>query len=82
MKRYFLRTNAYNCVLFVDEKGEAVYIDEAAFDEPLTLEVAEAADYSQIEGYEDAATAAANYYTGSNHLTKFDPDDFEEVIEF
>lgn len=50
MKRYFLETEDYSGVGFVDNKGKMVYIDETAFDEPLTLDVAKAADYSNFDG--------------------------------
>ena len=81
LKRYFCKTQDYNVVIFADENGQGVYIDESAFDEPLTLEVAKEADYSNFDGCETAEEAAANYGTGAE-LIEFNPDDFEEVIEF
>ena len=83
MKRYFVTTNADNMVLFVDDNNNAVYIDETAFDEPLTLDVAKRADYSNFDGCETAEEATANYADGE-HLIHFDPDDetFEKIIEF
>lgn len=68
-------------VLFVDESGKAVFINEMAFDEPLTLEVARHADYSNFDSCEDAEEAAANYYTGEN-LIDYNPDDWAKVEEF
>ena len=68
-------------VLFVDEKGKACFINNTAFDEPLTLEVAKTGNYSNFDNCEDAEIAAANYYTGEN-LIDFNSDDWEEIIEF
>lgn len=82
MKKLFTTDMAgQKMVLFVDSENKAVYIEEAAFDEPLTLEVAKAADYSQIEGYETAEEAAANYGNGSN-LIDFVEAEFDEIVEF
>lgn len=68
-------------VLFIDEERKACYINDTAFDEPLTLEVAKAADYSNFEGFETAEEAAANYYTGEN-LIDFNESDWQTIIEF
>lgn len=68
-------------VLFVDETGKACYLNDTAFDEPLTLEVAKAADYSNFDNCETAEEAAANYFTGEN-LMDYNQDDWEEIIEF
>lgn len=81
MKRYFVETQDYNFVAFADATGRAAVIDEAAFDEPLTLEVAKRTDYSSVEGFDNAEEAAANYGTGSQ-LIDFHPDDYERVTEF
>lgn len=82
MKRLFVRdVNGEAAVLFVDEAGKAVFINETAFGCKLTLEVAMSENYSQIEGYENAEDAAANYYTG-DHLINYKPDDWNEIIEF
>lgn len=82
MKRlYATDINGESVVLFVDESGKAVFINDTAFDEPLTLEVATNADYSNLDGCEDAEEAAANYYTGEN-LIDYNPDDWAKVVEF
>ena len=81
MKRYFAETNGYNCVLFVDDKGKAVVIQEEVFDEPLTLEVAKAADYSNFDNCETAEEANANYGNGEN-LINFNEDEYENIVEF
>lgn len=68
-------------VLFVDKTGKACYLNDTAFDEPLTLEVAKAADYSNFDNYETLEEVAANYSTGEN-MIDFNLDEWEEVIEF
>ena len=79
MKRYFAETEDYNVVLFVDQSGRAVMIDEAAFNEPLTLAVAKAADYSNFDGCQTAEEAAANY---TGEVIEFRPWEFENVVNF
>lgn len=49
MRRYFVKTNAYNCVVFADGSGKGYMFYEGLYDEPLTLEVAQNGDYSGIE---------------------------------
>lgn len=80
MKRYFCESQDYNVVIFADQAGKAVMVDETAFNEPLTLEVAKAADYSNFDGCETVEEAAANYYTGE--IINFYPDEFENVVNF
>lgn len=82
MKRYFaVDAVGEAVVLFVDKNNKAVFINDAAFDEELTLEVAKKADYSNFEGFETAEEAAANYYTGEN-LMDFNEGDWEKLVEF
>lgn len=81
MKKFFVETNGYNMVFLVDGNGRALPIYEQAFDEPLTLEVAKNADYSNFDGIEDAEVAAANY-TGETVVFGEIIDDCERVIEF
>lgn len=82
LKRLFVRDETGECaVLFLDDNGKACYINDTAFDEPLTLEVAKSADYSNLEGFETAEEAAANYYTGDN-LVDFNEEDWETITEF
>lgn len=84
MRRYFVKTNAYSCVIFADGSGKGYYIfDEMPFDEPLTLEVVKRADYSNVEGCETLEEIAANAY-GERGIIDFNPNDpdFEEVVEF
>lgn len=82
LKRLFVVDSTGEAVvLFVDETGKACYLNDTAFDEPLTLEVAKDADYSNFDNCETAEEAAANYSTGEN-LIDYNPDEWEEVIEF
>ena len=82
MKRYFAKDSVGEAVvLFADESGKAVFINDTAFDEELTLEVAKQADYSNFDNCETAEEAAANYYTGEN-LIDFNEEDWEELVEF
>lgn len=68
-------------VLFADETGKACYMNDTAFDEPLTLEVAKAADYSNFDNCETAEEAAAGYGCGEN-LIDFDKNEWAEIVEF
>lgn len=82
LKRLFAQdVNGESVVLFVDENGKACYLNDTAFAEPLTLEVAKKADYSNFDNCETAEEAAANYYTGEN-LIDYNPDEWETVEEF
>lgn len=82
LKRLFVQDEVgENVVLFVDDNGKACFINDTAFDEPLTLEVAKSADYSNFEGFETAEEAAANYYTGDN-LIDFNEEDWDVIVEF
>ncbi len=82
LKRYFAKDSVGEaCVLFVDESKKAVYINDTAFDEPLTLEVAKGADYSNFDGFETAEEASANYHTGEN-LIDFNEEDWGKLVEF
>lgn len=82
MVRYYaINSVGEAVVLFADKYGKAVLVNDTAFDEKLTLEVAKQADYSNFDNCETAEEAAANYYTGQN-LIEFNPDDWEELVEF
>lgn len=82
LTRYFAKdTVGEAVVLFVDGNNKAVFINDTAFDEELTLEVAKKTDYSQFDNCETAEEAASNYYTGEN-LIEFNEDDWEILIEF
>ena len=83
MKRYFVKTNAFNCVVFADESGKGYMFYEGLYDEPLTLEVAKNDDYSGIEDIDTVEELAANFNREEN-VVNFDPNDpaFEEVVEF
>lgn len=59
MKRYFVETNGYNCVAFVDNNGKAYVFHEETFDEELTFEYAKSVDYSNVDGCETAEEIAA-----------------------
>ena len=82
MKRLFVKDEVGEAVvLFVDKAGKAVYITESAFNEPLTLEVAKKADYSNFDGCEDAEVVSANYFDG-NRLIDFNEEDWAVIVEF
>ena len=83
MKRYFVKTNAFNCVVFADESSKGYVFYEGLYDEPLTLEVAKNDDYSGIEDLDTVEELAANFNREEN-VIDFDPNDpaFEEVVEF
>ena len=80
MKRIFAETNGYNVVLFVDDNNNAFVVDEAAFDEELTLEVAKNADYSNYDGCETAEECQAAQ--GCGDVIAYNEDEFEAVTEF
>lgn len=84
MKRYFCKTNAYNCVVFVDDEGKAFIIDETSFDEVLTLDVAKNSDYSNLDGCETAEECAQCIGTpqAMQEVFTFDPDEFEYIEKF
>lgn len=80
MKKYYAETNSESMVLITDGV-KAVYIDETAFDEELTLEVAKAADYSNFDM--DGTIEEANHnYADGTHLIDFNTDDYDSLIEF
>lgn len=84
MKKYYVKTNAYDCVMLVDDFGKAYVCYEEIFDEPLTLEVAKNTDYSNFDGCETAEECA--FAIGSNaamdNIYDFDEDHYESVVEF
>ncbi len=81
MKRFFCKTNAYNYVLFVDDKGKAYFIYENRFDEPLTLDVAKNEDYSNLDGCKTAEECA--WAMGEGEYYKDDDDSvyYENVVD-
>ena len=82
MKRYFVETNGYNCVAFVDGNGKAYVFHEEAFDEELTFEYAKSADYSNVEGCETAEEIACSV-DGENVINAEDVFKIaDNVIEF
>ena len=82
LKRYFAKDSVGEAVvLFVDKNNKAVFINDTAFDEELTLEVAKRENFSNFDNCETAEEVASNYYTGEN-LIDFNPDDWEELVEF
>ena len=84
MKRFFVETEDYNCVVFADENGKGYVIDETAFDEELTLDVAKNADYSNLDGCETAEECAQCIGTAEaeQNVIDFDPDEYVSVEEF
>ena len=81
MKRFFVKTNGYNAVIFVDKNSNGYVIDETAFDEPLTLNAAKNADYSNFDGCETAEDCAASIGIGNNIIT-FNPTEYDNITEF
>lgn len=82
LKRLYVEdANGESAVLFVDGNDRACYLNDTAFNELLTLEVAKNTDYSNFDDCETADEAAANYYTGEN-VIDYNPDDWEKIIEF
>jgi hypothetical protein len=82
MKQYFVETNAGNMVAFVDDSGKAYIYEETAFSAPLTLEVAKATKYENIESAETAEEAAAMQGTGEVYDWQPIMDGAEAVTEF
>lgn len=82
MKKYFVETNAYSMVVFVDEQGNAFPIHEKYFDERLTLDVAKKADYSGIDGCETAEEVAFAIGGDTDDIFNFETEKFEKVVEF
>ena len=72
MKRFFAKTNGYNAVIFVDKNGNGYVIDETAFDEPLTLNAAKNADYSNLVVCETAEECADSICI-NNNIIPFNP---------
>ena len=83
MKRYFVKTNAFNCVIFADGSGKGYMFYEGLYDEPLTLEVAKGTDYSGIEDI-DTVEELSTYFNRNENIIDFNLNDpaFEEVVEF
>lgn len=82
MNRYFVETNAYNMVAFVDDSGKAYVYDENAFPQELTLEVAQATQYENIDGAKTAEEAAAMQGTGEVYDWAEIERDADRVTEF
>lgn len=89
LKRYFVKTNAYNFVAFVDDEGKAYPI--FTFDDKngkewdelnMTLMAAKNGDYSGIEGCRDAYEVCADVDGDTSKIFNFDEDEYENVTEF
>lgn len=83
LKRYFVETNAYNFVAFVDDDGNAypvfTFDDKSGkeWDElNMTLMAAKNGDYSGVEDCEDAYDVCS--WAGGNPNDVFD---FDEITE-
>ena len=81
MKRFFAKTNGYNAVIFVDKNGNGYVIDESLFNEPLTLNAAKNADYSNFDGCETAEECAASIGI-YNNIIPFNPTEYDHITEF
>ena len=84
MKRLFVTAEDYSMVVMADENGRGFVIDETAFDEPLTLEVARNADYSNFDDCETAEECAASIGTAEaeQNIINFNAADYNAVVEF
>ena len=84
MKRYFVETADYSFVAFVDSENRAYLIDETAFDEKLTIEVAKVADYSNLDGCFTAEECANCIGTAEafDNIIDFNADEYSRVTAF
>lgn len=89
LKRYFVETNAYNFVAFVDEERKAYPV--FTFDDKngkewdelnMTLTAAKNGNYSCIEGCRDAYEVCADVGGDTSKIFNFDEDKYENVTEF
>jgi hypothetical protein len=89
LKRFFVETNAYNFVAFVDDEGKAYPV--FAFDDKngkewdelnMTLMAAKNGNYSGIEGCRDAYEVCADVDEDTSKIFNFDEDEYENVTEF
>lgn len=77
MKRFFIETNGYNMVAFVDDKNKAFILHEQSFDTELTLETAKNADYSNLDGCKTAEDCAGAMGMGEDRIF-----DFKELLSY
>ncbi|RGF90495.1 hypothetical protein DXA02_13705 [Ruminococcus sp. AM54-1NS] len=89
LKRYFVETNAYNFVAFVDEERKAYPVftfgdkNGKEWDElNMTLTAAKNGNYSCIEGCRDAYEVCADVDGDTSKIFNFDEDKYENVTEF
>lgn len=84
MKRFFVEAEDYNMVVMVDENGKGFVIDEIMFDEPLTLEVAKNADYSNLDGCNTAEECACSIGAPDveQDVIDFNVNEYSKVVEF
>lgn len=89
LKRYFVETNAYNFVAFVDEERKAYPVftfgdkNGKEWDElNMTLTAAKNGNYSCIEGCRDAYEVCADVDGDTSEIFNFDEDKYENVTEF
>lgn len=91
LKRYFVETNAYNFVAFVDEERKAYPVftfgdkNGKEWDElNMTLTAAKNGNYSCIEGCRDVYEVCADVDGDTSKIFNFDDDEdkYENVTEF
>lgn len=89
LKRYFVETNAYNFVAFVDEERKAYPVftfgdkNGKEWDElNMTLTAAKNGNYSCIEGCRDVYEVCADVDGDTSKIFNFDEDKYENVTEF
>lgn len=78
-KVFFIKTNAYNMVAFVDKENKCFCFGDECFDERLTFEYAKNADYSSIVGCETAEDV--KYITGAGDGEIYDFEEIEKYAE-
>lgn len=82
MKRIYAESNGYNMVLFVDDENKAFVLPDDTFNDFSTLELAKAADYSNLVGCETAEECRAMTGAGDGDIIDYNEDEFENVTEF
>ena len=82
MKRFYVRTNGEDMVMFVDDKNEAFFMDESNFKERLTLDVAKSTEYENIDGCTTALECSCAMGYGEERAVDFGEFEDDELTEF
>lgn len=78
-KIFFVETNAYNMVVFVDKNNKCFSFMEECFDERLTFEYAKNADYGNVVGCQTAEDI--KHMTGAGDGEIYDLSEIEDMAE-